>query len=110
MAFRACFANVKVAFHLSAARVSRVSSVSGAGFAKGFGQKIMSPTQNSVPNSQGEPLQIGIKPGEVESLIEEIGQSGVASSPEQVESQDVLERDHDGNREGQIQMPIITSD
>jgi len=69
----------------------------------------MSNTQNQNPNSQGEPLQIGTKPGEVESLIEEIGQSGVASSPEQVESQGVLERDHDASRKGQTPTPIITS-
>jgi len=70
----------------------------------------MSNTQNQNANSQGEPLQIGTKPGETQSLIEEIGQSGVASSPEQVESQGVLERDHDASRDTQTPTPIITSD
>jgi len=69
----------------------------------------MSNTQTPNQNSQAAPLQIGTNPGEVESLIEEIGRSGVASSSEQVESQGVLERDHDPSREEQTPTPIITS-
>jgi len=69
----------------------------------------MSLTENQNADNQGEPLQIGTKPGETQSLIEEIGQSGVATSPAQVESEGVLERDHDANREEQAPIPIITS-
>lgn len=67
---------------------------------------------NSQPNEaeQAQPMQIGTTPGEVADLIEEIGHSGVASSPAQVEEIGVLGRDHDTDRWDEPAMPIITSD
>lgn len=71
----------------------------------------MSPTHNE-PNEtrQAQPMQIGVAPDEVAGLIEEIGYSGVASSPVQVEEMGVLDRDHEANHSEEPSRPIITSD
>lgn len=71
----------------------------------------MSPTNsNSSEAGQAQPMQIGTTKGEVADLIEEIGHSGVANSPAQVEEMGVIDRDHEGNGSGETPLPIITSD
>ncbi len=70
----------------------------------------MSPTNNdSNEVTQAKPVQVGTTRSEVADLIEEIGHSGVADSPAQVEAEGVLERDHD-NRSSDAPTPIVTSD
>lgn len=54
-------------------------------------------------------MKIGTTEGETSGLINEIGHSGVADSPAQVEQEGVLERDHDRNRAAETPTPIITS-
>jgi hypothetical protein len=71
----------------------------------------MSPTNNQPEEAaQAQPMQIGTPKGEVADLIEEIGHSGVANSPAQVEEMGVLDRDHEANGSGETPLPIITSD
>ncbi len=67
-------------------------------------------SQSNTPQepSAAQPMQIGTRPGEVQGLIEEIGHSGVADSPAQVEQEGVLERDRTDPHAPT--MPIITSD
>lgn len=55
-------------------------------------------------------MKIGTTQGEVADLIEEIGGSGVANSPAQVEQTGVLGRDHDADRSDEVAIPVITGD
>lgn len=74
--------------------------------------RFVNPENHVTTNNQNPsalPMQIGTAPGEVSDLIEEIGHSGVANSPADVEKEGVLDRDHDaGSPDAPV--PIVTSD
>ncbi len=66
---------------------------------------------STIPNQTEHalPMQVGIAPEQTADLIEEIGHSGVANSPEEVEKEGVLNRDYDADS-SDAPMPIVTSD
>ncbi len=70
----------------------------------------MQPTQSQQPNTtEAKPIQVGTEPGEIERLSQEISQTGVANSEEDVERLATEGRDTGGDDAPAIPTPIITS-